>query len=413
MRQIIFSIFIALISVSCLSQLSPEPVLHTEFDLFLANPTALSDISRNVMNGIYTVSIGTTSLKEEWGDTVVCKWVKQRFCLYSIKDAVYSENGGGFLGDSLHLCGIMRIVRSGEGAYTKIIVKKNEGADAIRNARDSNNIIIKFSTSDGRSIILKQIRKLNEPKFLVMAHRGGCRNSERIGISENSLEMMRYAEVLGANGIEIDVKRTKDDKLIIFHDDTFSPRTVQGAYLLGNITDFTYNQINAFGRLIYGEKIPTLEEALKTVIDDTNLKLVWLDIKDEKQVTIDATLLAQKRWLDYAKTKGRDITILFGIPSDTILAKYKKSDDANKYDVLCELDSKNVTELATCKAWAPRWTTSDRVEISNMQAKGLFVFRWTVDLKESIKNCIDNEKVDGVLSNYPSLVAGINFSLKR
>ncbi|MCK7516839.1 MAG: hypothetical protein MZV64_03520 [Ignavibacteriales bacterium] len=105
--------------------------------------------------------------------------------------------------------------------------------------------------------------------------------------------MIIHSPIMGATGIEIDVKRTRDGQLIVFHDDTFSPRTVKGAYLLGSVEDYDLNQIKAFGQLINGETIPTLSEALRAVIDRTKLSLVWLDLKDASNV--DETIRIQKR----------------------------------------------------------------------------------------------------------------------
>lgn len=412
MKSIVSIVFLSIITVSCLSQLSPEPELATDFDLFAANPMLPNYFAQNELNGVYKVM---SDHGEAWGDVVVCKYIRERLCIYSSKDAVFAESWGGFLGDSLHLSGIMRIVRSGDGARIKLVIKKNEGAESLSNSIKPNKIIIRGSTSDGDSLILSRVSNLIESDKIVIAHRGGCRNSERIGISENSIEMMKYAEILGADGIEIDVKRTKDDQLIIFHDDTFSPRTVQGAYLLGGVTDFTYNQIRTFGRLIHGEIIPTLDEALKTVIDNTNLSWVWLDIKDTAQSTTDKTISAQKHFLDYAKAKGRNIHILFGIPNQDILDRYNKSKDANTQDVLVEIGSKEAIDLVKCVAWGPRWTeeVDDDAYIDKILSERINIFLWTVDLKESIENCFKKDsKINGIVSNYPTLVSAIKYSKK-
>ena len=100
-------------------------------------------------------------------------------------------------------------------------VLKEEGGLELKN----NNVppTIKYSrgeTTDGQKIKLKRIRNLNSnaDSYNILAHRGGGRNAERLGFSDNSIEMRSHAEILGANGVEIDVKRTKDGKLIILHD---------------------------------------------------------------------------------------------------------------------------------------------------------------------------------------------------
>jgi glycerophosphoryl diester phosphodiesterase len=45
--------------------------------------------------------------------------------------------------------------------------------------------------------------------FQILAHRGGGRNSDYLGVSENSIEMIDIAERFGSTGIEIDARLQK------------------------------------------------------------------------------------------------------------------------------------------------------------------------------------------------------------
>ena len=221
--------------------------------------------------------------------------------------------------------------------------------------------------------------------------------------------MIRYAEILGANGVEIDVKSTRDGHLIIFHDDTFSPRTVQGSYLLGKVENFDLEQIKLFGQLKYGESIPTLDEALSTIIDETKLSLIWIDLKDPE--IVDAVILAQQNAINYALSIGRNIKILMGIPTDEIFNAYNSSEYKNLTPTLVELDANKAKSLQTCEAWAPRWTngTPSQSLLDEMHSQNILVFTWTLDVRDYINDFLD-AKVDGILSNYPSLVAGMYYS---
>ena len=186
------------------------------------------------------------------------------------------------MGDLIEINGYIRIVRSGSGQNVNLTISSEEGATELIQGIAPEQITLRGKASDGTQVVLKKTRSINNNSpadFYVIAHRGGGRNSERLGRSENSLEMIRYAEILGANGVEIDVKSTRDGQLILFHDETFSPRTVQGSYLLGNVENFDLEQIKIFGQLINGESIPTLEEALSTIIDETQLSLIWIDLQ--------------------------------------------------------------------------------------------------------------------------------------
>jgi glycerophosphoryl diester phosphodiesterase len=103
-----------------------------------------------------------------------------------------------------------------------------------------------------------QVRaKLGRP--LVMAHRGASAI-----LPENSLSAFRQAIDDGADLIETDLRFTRDDEIVLIHDDTLD-RTVnaQGAvrdYTLAELKQFTLKQPP--GRQDVVEHIPTLRELL-------------------------------------------------------------------------------------------------------------------------------------------------------
>lgn len=391
---------IMLLFSSCISELTTEP----EFEIgnIEDQTTPLSDTAKALMNGVYKVEQGS----DIFGDVVVGKWIGKRWCLYSNHDVVFSENAGGLSGIQILFEGYIKIVRSGRGASIDMSIQPEDGADSLLRDRNPINIILRGVTSDNEQIILKRVRDLHlgTRNVEVIAHRGGGRNSERLGRSENSLEMIKYAQILGATGIEIDVRPTRDRKLIVFHDDTFSPRTVQGAYLLGEVGNFDMAQIKLFGKLIYGESIPTLDETLETVIDSTILTTVWLDIKDPSIVY--NVIAAQTHAINYARSRGRDdLKIYIGCPEQNVLDAYLSCTNRNDSNlVLIEFSCQTAGETGACKVWAPRWTNGIP---QNCSGKKIFV--WTLDVRDFIFDFLNSESVDGILSNYPSLVAGIKY----
>jgi glycerophosphoryl diester phosphodiesterase len=96
--------------------------------------------------------------------------------------------------------------------------------------------------------------------FINYAHRGASEY-----MPENTLSAFYLGIFQGANGIETDVKRTKDGVLVLFHDDILDKKTNAS----GNISDFTYRELLQFD--VTGkqpdkskkDKIPTLEDFLK------------------------------------------------------------------------------------------------------------------------------------------------------
>lgn len=55
---------------------------------------------------------------------------------------------------------------------------------------------------------------MKRDKFINYAHRGASSYAP-----ENTMSAFRKSIELGANGIELDLQKTKDDKIVVFHDD--------------------------------------------------------------------------------------------------------------------------------------------------------------------------------------------------
>ncbi len=101
-------------------------------------------------------------------------------------------------------------------------------------------------------VIAEESRSL----FVVYAHRGASSYNP-----ENTLMSFYDGVKRGANGVETDVRRTKDGTLVLFHDDTLT--RVTGAE--GSISDYTLDELNAFPVKKFGlsDRIPTFEDFLE------------------------------------------------------------------------------------------------------------------------------------------------------
>jgi len=86
---------------------------------------------------------------------------------------------------------------------------------------------------------------------------------------ENTIESVRTAADMGVEWVELDVKLTKDDVPIIFHDEELE-RTTNGS---GPVAQTLYEDIKQletgswFAESFAGIKIPTLEEMCEVLID--------------------------------------------------------------------------------------------------------------------------------------------------
>ena len=120
---------------------------------------------------------------------------------------------------------------------------------------------------------------------------------------ENTLEGIHTAADMGVEWVELDVKITKDEVPIIFHDDTLD-RTTNGS---GPIAERTYDELKEldcgdwYGESFVGLHIPTLEEVIDVLIDrelGLNLEIKPCPGK-EKQTTEVALDLLSTIWDDH------------------------------------------------------------------------------------------------------------------
>ena len=90
----------------------------------------------------------------------------------------------------------------------------------------------------------------SNPQFI--AHRGG-----RVYEPENTIAAFQHAIDSGADWIEFDVQQTKDEKLVVIHDETVD-RTTDGT---GMVKDMTLEQIRELDAG-NGQQVPTFEEVI-------------------------------------------------------------------------------------------------------------------------------------------------------
>ena len=123
-------------------------------------------------------------------------------------------------------------------------------------------------------------------KLPLLAHRGFSAK-----YPENTLMAFRKAIQSGADGIECDLQKTKDQIFVILHDDTID-RTSNGK---GRIEDLTWDEIKGFD-FGQGETIPTLDALLTELPASAwlNLEIKEGSVKKTDLPAIES-LLAKKR----------------------------------------------------------------------------------------------------------------------
>ncbi|WP_251861019.1 glycerophosphodiester phosphodiesterase family protein [Clostridium sp. Marseille-Q2269] len=232
---------------------------------------------------------------------------------------------------------------------------------------------------------------------LNIAHRGASSLAP-----ENTLESFKKAIQLKCDGIELDVHMTKDNELIVIHDE-FLNRTTNGT---GSVKNLTLNEIKEldagthFSNKFKGSKIPTLKEVLD-LIAPYNL-LLDLEIK-QWEPEIEKNVINMIQSYNYEKK-----TIITSFNPTCILKCKQISKDVKtgllafflQNDPLELKKSLEIDYLCLDLNYVKLFSQKD---IDTLKKNDLKILTFTVDKKQDMLYMIKH-KVDGIITNKPQLL---------
>lgn len=106
----------------------------------------------------------------------------------------------------------------------------------------------------------------------IFAHRGYS-----AAYAENTMSAFIAAEKAGADGLELDVQLTKDDEVVVIHDEKVD-RTTSGNGFVKNLTFKEIRKFNANKKSVKKEPIPSLIEVLEWM--QTNQLICNIELKN-------------------------------------------------------------------------------------------------------------------------------------
>ena len=361
-----------------------------------------------LIEGVYEVVDGQPLL----GTEAVVKQTGSGLSIFTDRDAGYCVLECGEADSAIMMVGTWRKLTGTETGVIRARIASGDGAAAaLRGESPSAGRVVvlgDYTNALGRNqrplqLVYRRPLHRGPRPFLIIAHRAGGRSSDHLPASENSAELAVLAERFGANGVEIDIQVTKDGVPVVYHDEDINLRLNEKSGLVGSVSDYTIEQIATFVRLRNGERIPTLRRMLGTILRNTSLRFVWLDSKPTVPISVLRDI--QKAYIDSARYFNRDLTIVIGIPDTEKEAELLQLPGYEDAQVLCELDH-DAVRRTHAEYWAPRWTMgTQNAAVAAMHGEGRSVLTWTIDHAEYMKEFIRNGQFDGLLSNYPSLVA--------
>jgi glycerophosphoryl diester phosphodiesterase len=220
-------------------------------------------------------------------------------------------------------------------------------------------------------------------QFLKIGHRG-----HGAGYGENTSLSIHLGLLTGADGVEYDVRITKDEQIVLMHDKEII-RTTDGT---GKVSDYTYEELRQFNAG-YRDCVPLLENVFRLFgYCFHNIELKENVGKEVAQLVMkygiqDRVLVSTFNWDDLFPFAGTEIPT-------ALLA------DADKVHELREKGFILTALTRGAKAVNPHFSTVTASLVKLAHEAGLKVYPWTVDEPDDIarmKEC----GVDGIISNYP------------
>ena len=261
------------------------------------------------------------------------------------------------------------------------------------------------------------IENIKNEEFEIIAHKGAS------GVApENTLAAFQKALDIGVDMVELDVRQTKDEQIVVFHDQTLQ-RTTNGN---GNIHDFALaelQQLDAgswFDPAFSDQTIPTIKEVLdlidgkcKVLIEIKHMdhphyhdfadKLI--DIIAEEHNGFEWVILQsyEDKYLEEAHAYDDRIKtkkMLIGEDSAPLIAFYMET----------RVHLGRSEQEGDLMALNPEYHTLSPRRIFRMHARGFKVYTYAVNTKEEMIKML-NMGVDGIITDYPNLMVEIKQEL--
>ena len=237
---------------------------------------------------------------------------------------------------------------------------------------------------------------------LVIAHRGasGYRPEMTIPSYELALEQ-------GADGLEIDVRLTKDLELIGFHDRT----TERVANNNLNVSNSTLNELKTLEvtKDDFKSSIISMKEFFQLSIDSNKELTLCLETKHPTKFhgLLENKLNELLTFFDLEKNFHKNIRIVLMSFNPFAVKRFSK---LNPLIERVQLKEHNYPFLQFYPNPGNPSIIGPGIELLNkkpklidfFQKKGKKIFVWTVNTEEDMKFCLEH-KIDAIITNYPDI----------
>lgn len=229
---------------------------------------------------------------------------------------------------------------------------------------------------------------------------------------ENTMLAFKKCLNLNIYGIELDVQKTKDNQLVVIHDEKVD-RTFNGT---GYIKDMTLKEIQALNSSFKNYKnnkdckIPTLKEVLLLfkptdfiiIIELKNNKIKYKNL--EEDVINLVKELKMERKVIISSFRMKSLNKLKAI-SPKVARSYLISEKFYKYRLKNMIFYRAIKNNSTYIS--PNYLISDKKFINKCHRRDIQVLCYGVNTIEEYEKLL-KLKVDGIFTDFPNILSSIN-----
>lgn len=244
---------------------------------------------------------------------------------------------------------------------------------------------------------------VDDPQLVyVVAHRGFSGKAP-----ENTLAAFRMALEVGVDMLELDVRLSKDNAVVVIHDQ-WVDRTTNGR---GHVQDMTLEELKSldagswFGKKFAGESIPTLQEVL-SILDDRTY--VNIEVKSDTPSS-ERGLQLETRCLEIIARNLMEKRVLFSSFDHHIIKQMKQLSPATPFGVIYNV----LKDLGKTPAWLARRAAAEvficgknqitKRMVRNAHDRNVKVGVYTVNTAREVERML-RYRVDAIISNFPDVV---------
>lgn len=241
---------------------------------------------------------------------------------------------------------------------------------------------------------------------LIWAHRGASGSAP-----ENTLVAFQRAIDLGADGIELDIQLTKDDVLVVCHDEKID-RTSNGK---GWLKDYTFEELRSFDFNQqfpeYGpQQIPSMKEVLE-LIKPTNLVI---DIELKTSVIYYEGM--EEKIVELVKEYGMEDRVNYSSFNHYTCVHLHEIEPSAEVGFLywdAPIDFPVYAKKYGANAINPVYANLYLMDtVQKAKENNLKMYVWDVFTEEDMLSCKE-KGVDAIITNYPELAKRVYEELHK